>query len=218
VRFFGERLSRPILHMQIGAPTPATDDHLFASTMRLRTRRRSGLVLFLFSLLLASTAACAAKHTAPSVPGERAETVAESKPCDRSDQDSSGYTHLPLYRACAVDVKARPRGTGARPDFTPPRTVGGCYFVAIEVVVDTSGTPEPGTARVLRTNDSMFANAVMSTIPTFGFTPARIGGTPVRQIFELSTAMTTQLSKSATDRTGPTGPTAGRRPPCASRR
>jgi hypothetical protein len=204
--------------VQIGAPTPANRLSISPqSAMRLRTSRRSLLVVS--SLLLAITAACSAKHPAPAVPGERAESAAESKPCDRSDQDTTSRAHLPLYRQCAVDVKARPKtNVGARPDFTPPMRDGGCYFVAIEVAVDTSGTPEPGTARVLRTNDSMFANAVMSTVPTYAFTPARIGGAAVRQIFELSTAMTTYASKSAANPMGPTGPMAGRRPPCATRR
>lgn len=184
--------------------------------MRLRSRRFSFVAV---PALLLIAAACSAKHSpAPSAAGERAESAAESKPCDRSDQDSSSVAHLPLYRECAVEVKARPRGTGARPDFTPPKTDGGCYFVAIELVVGTSGQPELGTARVLRTNDSMFANAVMSTLPTFGFTPARIGGVAVRQIFELSTAMTTYASRSAATPAGPVGPMGGRRPPCATRR
>jgi hypothetical protein len=188
--------------------------HPIRSAMRLRPRRVS-----FFSALLVILAACSAKHApVPAAAGERVEAVADSKPCDRSDQDSSRATHLPLYRECAVEVKARPRGTGARPDFTPTKTDGGCYFVAIELVVGISGQPEIGTARVLRTNDAIFANAVLSTVPTLGFTPAKIGGVAVRQIFELSMAMTTYTSRSASSAGGSSAPLPGRRPPCATRR
>ena len=185
----------------------------------MRRRTRSSFLALSF-VLLAIVAACSAKQTSLSPAGAGAQTAAraDAKPCDRSDQDSSSYAHVPLYRECAVDVKARPNGRAARPEFMPPKTDGGCYFVAIEVVVDSSGIPEPRTARVLRTNDSMFATAVLSTIPTFGFSPARIGGVAVRQIFELSTALTTYASKSAANPTGPIGPSAGKRPPCATRR
>ena len=174
----------------------------------------------LSSFLLAIVGGCSAKQTSlsPAGAGAQAEAPADSKACDRSDQDSSSYAHAPLYRACAVEVRARPKVNGARPDFTPPIKDGGCYFVAIEVAVDTAGVPEPGTARVLRTNDTMFANAVMSTVPTYVFSPARIGGTAVRQIFELSTAVTTYASSSRANPAGPVGAMAGRRPPCATRR
>jgi hypothetical protein len=183
--------------------------------MRPRTSRPAFLVLP--SVVLVITAACSARQAAPSVAGEPATSVSQSQVCDRSDQDSSSYAHRPLYRACAVDVKARPKVDGGQPLFTPPRGDGLCYFVAIEVAVDTSGLPEPGTARVVRTNDDMFASAVMSTVPGYVFTPARIGGTAVRQIFDLSMALMTFPARSAT-RTGPIGPMAGRRPPCATRR
>ena len=181
-------------------------------------RHRARAALHASSLLLVIVAACSAKQTSLSPAGGGAQAArADTKACDRADQDSSSYAHVPLYRECAVDVKARPRVNGARPEFTPARTDGGCYFVAIEVVVDSSGVPEPGTARVLRTNDSMFATAVLSTVPSYGFSPARIGGAAVRQIFLLSMAMTTYVSKSGATPIGP-GPAAGRRPPCATRR
>jgi hypothetical protein len=169
-------------------------------------RPQTSVRILVLSSLLASAGACSARHAAP-LEGE-GRAVAVSKSCDRSDQDSTGVAHVPLHRACAVDVQVRPLENRVRPDFQPPSHDGGCYSAMLEIFVDTSGAPEPGSARVMRTNNAGFAGAVLATIPTFRFTPARLGGTAVRQIFEVSMAMTTHAGSRAA------GPPAQRRPPC----
>ena len=167
-------------------------------------------------LALSSTiaaGACAAAHTAPSE-GARAD-AAESPACERVDQDSSATPHLPLYRACAVEVKARPTGTGPRPDYHLVNRERGCASVRVEFAVDTAGVPETGTAHVVRTNDPRFAEAVVATVPGLRFTPGRIGGAAVRQIFELRMAMTSQTVSNPSRGGGPQGPVPGSRPSCA---
>ena len=183
--------------------------------MRPRTSRTALVALSLIALVTA----CATKRTetaANATPGAdvtRAEGVSTTKPCDRSDQDSSSHAHLPLYRACAVDVRAKPRRNGIRPDFQPTVRDRGCYSVVVEMVVDTAGGAEPGSARVLRTNDTKFAQSVLFTIPTYRFEPARIGDAPVRQIYELRTALMTRMVRTS-EGGGPQRPMPGSRPPC----
>jgi guanidinobutyrase len=53
----------------------------------------------------------------------------------------------PVYRDCAVDTKAK-RITSPRVDYRPSRPGNNCYAVEFQVVVDTMGKPEVGTAEI----------------------------------------------------------------------
>jgi hypothetical protein len=146
---------------------------------------------------IAFAAGCAALH------GRGTDDAPGAPPCDRADQDTSHYLHIPLYRACAVYVQARPISTDLRPDFVP--TPGGrtCYAAVIEVAIDTRGLPEVGTARVLRTNDARYAQAALAAVPNVSFEPAVLGGRRVRQIVQLRQSLVVRRRR-RTD--GPSGP------------
>ena len=87
--------------------------------MRVGFRSWQVVVAGLASLTIALVDGCGAKH--PRV--EDGDSLAAStgaplaRACDHADQDTSHYLHTPLYRACAVSVKARPIANDVRPDF-----------------------------------------------------------------------------------------------------
>jgi hypothetical protein len=112
-----------------------------------------------------------------------------ARACDHGDQDTSHYLHTPLYRACAVSVKARPTNNDVRPDFRATGRDRSCFSAVIQVAVDTVGLPESRTARVVKANDPGFAAAVLAIVPALRFQPARLGERPVRQLFELREVM-----------------------------
>jgi TonB family protein len=53
-----------------------------------------------------------------------------------------------------------------------------------QFVVDTLGRVELATVRELQSTHAAFALAVRGTLPLMRFTPARVGGRPVRQLVE----------------------------------
>ena len=81
-------------------------------------------------------------------------------------------------------------------DFNPRAAVRDCYNAVIAVVVDEGGSPMPQTARIVRTNDTEFAQAFLNTIPAWRFTPAQKDGMPVKQLVELGEAAMTMRVRS----------------------
>ncbi len=53
--------------------------------------------------------------------------------------------------------------------------------VVVRFVVDSTGRPLLATVKVLRSTREEFSEAVLRALPSFRFTPARIGGRPVAQ-------------------------------------
>jgi hypothetical protein len=154
--------------------------------------------------ILACAGAALALAAGCVAPRGRGTSRAHSAPaCDRADQDTSHYLHVPLYRACAVYVQARPISTDLRPDFVPTQRGRTCYSAVIEVAIDTRGLPEVGTARVVRTNDARYAQAVLAAVPNVSFEPAVLGGRRVRQIVQLRQSLVVRRRR-RTD--GPSGP------------
>ncbi len=49
-------------------------------------------------------------------------------------------------------------------------------------MVGTDGRPEPGTVRLLRSNDSALGLALLQSVPEWTYEPARREGAPVRQL------------------------------------
>jgi hypothetical protein len=138
----------------------------------------------LFTLALA--VACAARR----VPDARFDDLDRSslvrgRACDRGDQDTTHYLHLPLYRACAVTVTARRVANDLKPEFLPTGRDRNCFVALVEVAVDTLGRPEPRTARLVRATEPGYAAAVLAIVPGLRFEPARLGDRRVRQIYEL---------------------------------
>jgi TonB family protein len=57
--------------------------------------------------------------------------------------------------------------------------------VLAQFVVDTLGHADMSTFRVLKSTDSLFAQAVYAALPRYQFTPAELGGRNVRQLVQM---------------------------------
>jgi hypothetical protein len=154
--------------------------------MWVRMRLSRAAVLSSAVLSIVFSAACAARQ-APDAHFDDLDrsSMVRGRACDRSDQDTTRYLHLPLYRPCAVTVGARRIASDLRPDFMPTGRDRSCFSALIEVAVDTLGRPEMRTARLVRANDAGYGAAAFAIVPGVRFEPARLGGRRVRQIVEL---------------------------------
>lgn len=75
--------------------------------------------------------------------------------------------------------------TNIRPNYQPSQDAvksGFCAMAELEFVVDADGLVETKTARLLKTNNPTYAEAVTAILPQKRFTPAKLNGVPVRQI------------------------------------
>jgi Gram-negative bacterial TonB protein C-terminal len=120
-------------------------------------------------------------------------TASAESDCALRPQDSTFAAHIPLYRECAVQRRAREITTGINPDFQPTSRGNGCYSAEIEFVVTASGTPDATTARVVRTNTPELADAALKVIPRFRYEPAQRDGAPVAQIVLRKFEMITKI-------------------------
>ena len=118
-------------------------------------------------------------------------TSARRVACSLGPRDSVFLAGSPVYRDCAVDRAARRFSSSVRPDFRPTTPRSGCYSADVEFVVDASGMPEIGTARVVRANDQGFADAVLATLTRWKYDPAVRDQRPVRQIVTSHEVMST---------------------------
>ena len=145
------------------------------------------VVLLSSTLLTLSFAAACGSRRAPATRYDDLDrtSLVRGHACDRADQDTSRYLHLPLYRPCAVSVAARRVASDVRPEYLPTGRDRSCFVAVVEVAVDTLGRPEPRTARLVRATDPGYAAAVLAIVPALRFQPARMAGRPVRQIYEL---------------------------------
>jgi len=131
----------------------------------------------------AAVAACA---SAP-------KTGASGESCGLRLRDSTFAAVGPVYRDCAVDRAAKLLTTDIRPDFRPTAARTACYSVDVEFVVDEAGRPEGGTARVIRTSEQAYADAVLATLNRWKYEPAVKQGAAVRQIVAEHRAMASQV-------------------------
>jgi hypothetical protein len=161
--------------------------------------RCSHVVLLSSTLLTVSfVAACGARQAPASRFDDLDRTsMVRGRACDRSDQDTSRYLHLPLYRTCAVTVAARRVANDVRPEFWPTARDRSCFAALVEVAVDTLGRPEPRTARLVRASDPGYGVAVLAIIPALRFEPARLGDRRVRQLYELREVMLIRRGRGA---------------------
>lgn len=114
--------------------------------------------------------------------------------CAPAERDSVFAAAGPVYRDCAVDVRAK-NLTRARLDYrpsSPPRN-GACYSAEIEFVVNAKGVPETNTARVVHTNDQGLAEATIAGLSAWKYEPARLGDVPVRQIVTEKSSMSAMV-------------------------
>ena len=68
--------------------------------------------------------------------------------------------------------------------------------VLVQFVVNTDSTVDMGTLKFLRTTHDLVSAAVRSSLPTMHFSPALVGGRPVKQLLQMP--FTFSLSKSVT--------------------
>jgi hypothetical protein len=129
--------------------------------------RRSTLVTLL--IVITSTACASAGR------GSR------QSACALSSADSVYLAGQLLYRDCSVNVRAELLNPDMTPDFSPSGDRS-CYSATVQFVVDSTGTPERGTARVVSSNSTEFADALLRVVPQWRYRPARKDGVPVRQI------------------------------------
>lgn len=56
--------------------------------------------------------------------------------------------------------------------------------VLAQYIVDETGTPMPGTLKVLKSTHELFLAAVKEAVPNIRFTPAEVGGRKVKQLVQ----------------------------------
>jgi hypothetical protein len=186
--------------------------------MRARIRWSRDVVLSSALLVLVLTQACGARR-APSARFDDLDrtSLVRGRACDRSDQDTTHYLHLPLFRACAVTVGARRIGNDLKPEFMPVGRDRNCFAAVVEVVVDTRGRPEPRSARLVRSSDPAYGAAVLAIVPGLRFEPAHLGDRPVRQIYELREVLLIRRSRGLEGLATPRASGGGRMPIFGSR-
>jgi hypothetical protein len=106
--------------------------------------------------------------------------------CLPTQTDSVYLSGGPVYRDCAVDRKARLLESSVHVNYQPtirqPAGSVQCYYAEIHLVADASGRPELETARLGRTNEPNWGQAVLASVQNWRFEPALKNGEPVRQI------------------------------------
>ena len=137
--------------------------------------------------------------TACASSANRAETAggdASAAGCALRPQDSTFAGGGSVYRDCQVKTKALLLTKDIHPDFRPPTSgtkSGGCYSAELEYVVNEKGEVETKTARIVKTNNQAFAEAVISILPQWKFEPAKLNDVPVRQIVSDKQSMMTMV-------------------------
>jgi hypothetical protein len=132
--------------------------------------------------------------------------------CVLADRDSVFIRGGPIYRDCAVDRTARLTNT-VHADYRPSTPRPGCYAADIEFVVDTTGKIETGTARVVRANDTQFAESVIASLPAWKYEPANRDGKLVRQLVSSHQSISAVLVRVPEGSLPPSGRPGGQRPP-----
>lgn len=124
---------------------------------------------------------CSSGRAASTASADDIADVAEARrdDCSLRAQDTVFVVRGMVYRDCAVDVKARLL-TRITPDYAA--SPGGCASASLEFVVDTLGRADPATARIVRSNNPLFAESVMRTVSQLRFDPATRDGAKVQQI------------------------------------
>ena len=164
--------------------------------MGVRIRWPSVVVLSATSLGMLLSAACGAgRGLAVRYDDLDRTSLVRGAACDRSDQDTTHYLHLPLYRACAVTIAARRIANDMRPEFWSTARDQSCFSALIELAVDTLGRPELRTTRLVRASDPRFGAEVLAIVPGLRFEPARLGGRRVRQLYELREVFRVQRAR-----------------------
>ncbi len=102
--------------------------------------------------------------------------------------DSVFAAHAPVFRDCAVTTKARVLSTSVHAEFTPTGAAS-CDSAEYEFVVTPGGLVDVETARLVKSNDQQFADAVRLVRARLKYEPATRDGAPVAQIADFKQAM-----------------------------
>jgi protein TonB len=89
------------------------------------------------------------------------------------------------FRQDEVERMVAPLPTNPRPDY-PPSLIRAQVMgeVVVQFVVDSTGSLDPATVRVLRSTHALFLGAVRKVLPRLRFLPAEVGGNKVPVLVE----------------------------------
>lgn len=94
-----------------------------------------------------------------------------------------------VYRDCAVDRRAQHISNGKAEFNERTLTPSGCYVAEFEVVLDTLGHPIPPTAKIVRSSNSRFTEAVKMVMAEGRYEPAMKDGRKVQQLVRYKDSM-----------------------------
>ena len=108
------------------------------------------------------------------------------RPDGTGDGNATGSRESGAYSSDQVDKPVLLRPGMPAPSYPERlRSAGIGGIVVVEFVVDTLGTVENGSMRLLQTDHDLFAAAVTRVVPTLRFLPAEAMGRKVRQLVRL---------------------------------
>ncbi|HEU4994889.1 MAG TPA: energy transducer TonB [Gemmatimonadaceae bacterium] len=136
-----------------------------------------------------------------------AATKAASSACPPAPEELAQFGTV--YRACAVDRKAAPPSTSQMMNYEPTQA---CGRVELDVVVDTAGQPIPESAKVVRSNDPGLLQAVLASLGSMHYIPARKDGQPVQQLVRIGQGYVVTVTPAALAGARRRPPRSG--PPC----
>lgn len=149
--------------------------------------RRAALAGTIASLAIA--AACspriASNLTAPTPQVATAEPVVVSAPSAPSKGKPTSIPTGTPYVEFQVERAATMRAGSVGPKY--PKSLMDAKVegtVLAQFVVDTTGTAEPSTFRVLNSSNPLFVEAVRDALAQMQFMPALVGGRPVKQLLQ----------------------------------
>ena len=157
------------------------------STSVRHPARRAALAGTIATLAIA--AACspriASNFTSPNPEVATAEPVRVIAPISPSDGKPasvpSGAPYFEFQVERAVTLRVGSVGPKYPQSLKDAKVEG---TVLAQFVVDTTGTPEPHTFKVLQSSNPLFAEAVRDALAQMQFTPALVGGRPVKQLLQ----------------------------------
>ena len=172
--FMAERQS----HMRLASMLAESNSHLSRriSAMNASRPTKPMLRVALLTLIVTGVLACSAKYgndlvTAPSSPGSATASTAQA-------------ASIPFYSPEGAKPVAQLPGSAAPRYPTSLRSAHVEGEVLVSFVVDTSGLVVPGSLRVMRSTDDLFAEAVRATASSMRFAPAELNGRKVRQLVQ----------------------------------
>ena len=90
-----------------------------------------------------------------------------------------------MYFEFQVEKPVAPAAGNAAPVFPQIlRRAGVEGEVLVQFVVDENGVVMPGTTKVMKATHALFQQAVVDAVPSYRFSPALVGGRPVKQLVQ----------------------------------